>query len=56
MYRFLSRWCVINIASVTYIRNALQQGPSPPAVLLRLSDGGHTENLGILPLLKLRGD
>lgn len=29
------------------------QGPSPPPVL-RLSDGGHIENLGILPLLKLR--
>lgn len=29
------------------------QGPNPPPVL-RLSDGGHIENLGILPLLKLR--
>ena len=28
-------------------------GPNPPPVL-RLSDGGHIENLGILPLLKLR--
>ena len=28
-------------------------GPNPPAVL-SLSDGGHVENLGILPLLKLR--
>ena len=28
-------------------------GPSPPPVL-RLSDGGHVENLGILPLLRLR--
>ena len=28
-------------------------GPNPPAVLY-LSDGGHIENLGILPLLKLR--
>ncbi len=28
-------------------------GPNPPPVL-SLSDGGHVENLGILPLLKLR--
>ena len=28
-------------------------GPSPPAIL-RLSDGGHIENLAILPLLKKR--
>ena len=28
-------------------------GPNPPAVLY-LSDGSHIENLGILPLLKLR--
>lgn len=28
-------------------------GPNPPPVL-RLSDGGQIENLGILPLLKLR--
>ena len=31
----------------------VNQGPSLPAVL-SLSDGGHIENLGILPLLKLR--
>ena len=31
----------------------VNQGPRPPAVL-SLSDGGHIENLGILPLLKLR--
>ena len=31
----------------------LNLGPSPPPVL-RLSDGGHVENLGILPLLRLR--
>ena len=28
-------------------------GPAPPPIL-RLSDGGHIENLGILPLLKKR--
>lgn len=33
--------------------NVINVGPSPPAVL-SLSDGGHFENLGILPLLKLR--
>ena len=50
------RWFTINIPVVTYVRNALQvtnQGPNPPAVLY-LSDGGHIENLGILPLLKKR--
>lgn len=31
----------------------VNQGPSLPAVL-SLSDVGHIENLGILPLLKLR--
>ena len=31
----------------------VNQGPSLPAVL-SLSGGGHIENLGILPLLKLR--
>ena len=31
----------------------VNQGPRPPAVL-SLSDGSHIENLGILPLLKLR--
>ena len=31
----------------------INQGPNPPPVL-RLSDGGHIENLGILPLLKLK--
>jgi len=31
----------------------VNQGPNPPPVL-RLSDGGHIENLGIMPLLKLR--
>ena len=50
------RWFTINIPVVTYVRTALQvtnQGPNPPAGLY-LSDGGHIENLGILPLLKKR--
>ena len=33
-----------------FVRN---RGPSPPPIL-RLSDGGHIENLAILPLLKKR--
>ena len=28
-------------------------GPTPPPIL-RVSDGGHVENLGLLPLLQLR--
>lgn len=52
----ISRWFTINVAYVSFIRktiNMINQGPNPPPVL-RLSDGGHIENLGILPLLKLR--
>ena len=40
----------------SYVRKTLgipNVGPSPPPVL-RLSDGGHVENLGISPLLRLR--
>lgn len=50
------RWLTVNVYYVNFIRNAMKivnQGPSLPAVL-SLSDGGHIENLGILPLLKLR--
>ena len=53
---FFQRWLTVNVFYVNFIRNAMKivnQGPSPPAVL-SLSDGGHIENLGILPLLKLR--
>ena len=52
----LQRWLTVNVYYVNFIRNAMKianEGPSPPAVL-SLSDGGHIENLGILPLLKLR--
>ena len=41
---------------VRYMRQMLSvanRGPSPPPILL-LSDGGHIENLAILPLLKKR--
>ena len=53
---FICRWFTINVAYVSFIRKTISmtnQGPNPPPVL-RLSDGGHIENLGILPLLKLR--
>ena len=33
--------------------NVVNIGPSPPPVL-SLSDGGHFENLGVLPLFKRR--
>ncbi|XP_074621712.1 uncharacterized protein LOC141880167 isoform X1 [Acropora palmata] len=52
----LTRWFVVNVPVVRYMRQMLSvsnRGPSPPPILL-LSDGGHIENLGILPLLKKR--
>lgn len=48
------RWCIVNIYQVRFIRELLEVinvGPTPPPILY-LSDGGHVENLGILPLLK----
>ena len=53
---FYIRWCIVNIYHVRFIRELLEVvnvGPAPPAIL-HLSDGGHVENLGILPLLKKR--
>ena len=50
------RWFVVYVPIVRYMRQLLSvsnRGPSPPPILL-LSDGGHIENLGILPLLKKR--
>ncbi|XP_068720032.1 uncharacterized protein [Montipora capricornis] len=50
------RWCIIHIYHVRFIREVykvVNVGPTPPPVL-HLSDGGHFENLGILPLLKRR--
>ena len=50
------RWCIVNVHHVRFIREALgvvNVGPTPPPIL-HLSDGGHVENLGILPLLKRR--
>ncbi|XP_029188403.2 uncharacterized protein LOC114955692 [Acropora millepora] len=52
----LTRWFVVYVPIVRYMRQLLSvsnRGPSPPPILL-LSDGGHIENLGILPLLKKR--
>eukprot|EP00794_Sanderia_malayensis_P013871 gene13871-15319_t len=51
-----TRWCIINIFQVRYMREVLRInniGDVPPAVLY-LSDGGHIENLGMLALLKRR--
>eukprot|EP00794_Sanderia_malayensis_P013870 gene13870-15318_t len=51
-----TRWCIINIFQVRYMREVLRInniGDVPPAVLY-LSDGGHVENLGLLALLKRR--
>ena len=46
----------MHISFVYFMREMFSKdniGPVPPPVLL-LSDGGHIENLGILPLLKRR--
>ena len=51
-----SRWFLINIPYIRYIRNLTgisNVGPAPPTIL-RISDGGHVENLGLLPLLQRR--
>ena len=53
---FFVRCFAVHIPYISYVRKTLgilNLGPSPPPVL-RLSDGGHVENLGILPLLRLR--
>ena len=50
------RWFLINIPYIRYIRNLtgiVNVGPAPPPIL-RISDGGHIENFGLLPLLQLR--
>ena len=46
----------MHVPFVRFLRQLLfvsNEGPIPPPVL-RLSDGGHIENLAILPLLKKR--
>ena len=53
------RWCIINIYNVRLLRvlfditDVTEAFTLPPPVLA-LSDGGHLENLGLLPLLKRR--
>ena len=55
MYNFfLPRWFIVHVSFVKFVREGLNIdniGPMPPPVML-LSDGGHVENLAILPLLK----
>ena len=51
---FLFRWFIVHNDFVNYVREMFSKdncGPIPPPVML-LSDGGHIENLGLLPLLK----
>ena len=53
---FTFRWFIVHNSFVYYAREMFAKiniGPVPPPILL-LSDGGHVENLGILPLLKRR--
>ena len=56
MMTFVFRYFTVHLPYISFVRKTLgilNQGPNPPPVL-RLSDGGHAENLGILPLLKMR--
>ena len=51
---FLFRWFIVHINFCHYVGEFFSKtnlGPMPPPVML-LSDGGHIENLGLLPLLK----
>ncbi|XP_022799733.1 uncharacterized protein LOC111337653 [Stylophora pistillata] len=52
----IARWFIVHVSFVGFVREALSiknVGSMPPPVML-VSDGGHTENTGILPLLKNR--
>ena len=45
-----------NVPHIRYVRSTLgivNVGASPPPIM-HISDGGHFENLGLLPLLQLR--
>ena len=56
LINFVHRYFAVHVPYISFVRKTigiLNHGPNPPPVL-RLSDGGHVENLGILPLLKLR--
>ena len=54
--QYISRWCIVNVYHVRFLRemfNVTNVGPiSPP--ILSLSDGGHVENLGLLSLFQRR--
>ena len=53
---FIFRWLIVHISFVYFVREMFSKnnvGPMPPPILL-LSDGGHFENLAILPLLQKR--
>lgn len=50
----LFRWFIVHNSFVHYVSEMFSKdnvGPMPPPVML-LSDGGHVENLALLPLLK----
>ena len=52
----LHNWLLVHLASYRFIcslLNIITDGETPPA-MMHLSDGGHFENMGLLPLLKLR--
>ncbi|XP_068730719.1 uncharacterized protein [Montipora capricornis] len=52
----LARWFIVHISFVQFVRETFSvnnTGPMPPPIVL-LSDGGHVENLALLPLLKKR--
>lgn len=52
----IARWFITNVPFVRFVRDMMlvvNLGPNPPPIL-RLSDGGHIENLALLPLLKRR--
>lgn len=56
LFPFLFSWLIVHVPFVRFMRQLFyvsNEGPMPPPVL-RLSDGGHIENLAILPLLKKR--
>ena len=49
-------WFFVHLPSYRFIcslLNIITVGETPPA-MMHLSDGGHFENMGLLPLLKLR--
>ncbi|XP_028408530.1 uncharacterized protein LOC114531087 isoform X1 [Dendronephthya gigantea] len=51
-----ARWLTVHLPIYRFLLsllNFIHDGPKPPA-MLHLSDGGHFENYGLLPLLKLR--